>query len=616
MSKTKVHRAVALASAVFFISSSQSWGQLVSAGGAASGSAMATSTDPDANPVPADILDYQWYSLGNGIDALEFIAPLNAHVATAATEANVQNISSTGSYWPVTFQQGTLNLGSMASVENVPGQSSTSGQVQILFRFRNTSSSPVQVTAMGTAYADAGQFFSYGDSESAYASSIVSGPFGLLAHSTATYNGFITSGGGTNGPITKTGVLLPGQAAAIGISTLTNASTVATTWPPLVVGSANAQWSVNASGTVTVPTLDPSAPTGSTWQNNIWLDPPTGSTFPSGSCVRAYLPPRATATTLTINSPGITLGHLGIAGAGSYTVDGPSSITLACPNGVSMDVISGEHTVNADVNVDNESSFDVDATSGSGKLTLGGAVTFASGIGATKTGTGTLQVNNVRADHLSVLGGSVRIAPNGGSAGASKVSALNIAFAGSKLNLTDNTLIVDYSTSSPIAEIANWIKTGYAAGAWTGDGIVGEMSSQKGIGYAESSLVVGSSGGTYRGQSVDGTAVIARIVYAGDTNLDGTVNFGDMLVLASNYNMSGKSWSDGDFNYDGVVNFSDQLSLAANYNLTLAGTYASAVSPTGSFASDWALAWSLVPEPSALSAVMGLAVVSLRRRRA
>jgi hypothetical protein len=55
-------------------------------------------------------------------------------------------------------------------------------------------------------------------------------------------------------------------------------------------------------------------------------------------------------------------------------------------------------------------------------------------------------------------------------------------------------------------------------------------------------------------------------VLAGDANRDRVVNFGDLLVVARNYNQSGKTYADGDFNYDGTVNFNDLLVLARAYN--------------------------------------------------
>ncbi|MFT3784855.1 MAG: SUMF1/EgtB/PvdO family nonheme iron enzyme [Tepidisphaeraceae bacterium] len=93
----------------------------------------------------------------------------------------------------------------------------------------------------------------------------------------------------------------------------------------------------------------------------------------------------------------------------------------------------------------------------------------------------------------------------------------------------------------------------------------------------------------------------------GDANLDGKVNFSDLLVLASNYGAaSGAGWAAGDFNGDTAVNFSDLLVLASSYGYEN--------SPTGTLASDWALARTLVPEP-ALAFPLALAGLTLRLRR-
>ncbi|MFT3785939.1 MAG: PEP-CTERM sorting domain-containing protein [Tepidisphaeraceae bacterium] len=91
----------------------------------------------------------------------------------------------------------------------------------------------------------------------------------------------------------------------------------------------------------------------------------------------------------------------------------------------------------------------------------------------------------------------------------------------------------------------------------------------------------------------------------GDANFDGTVNFSDLLVLAANYNGTSAKWSEGDFTLDSTVNFNDLLGLAANYNGSV----------SGSFAADWALAQSMVPEPVSMASLGAAAGVVLVRRR-
>ena len=54
-----------------------------------------------------------------------------------------------------------------------------------------------------------------------------------------------------------------------------------------------------------------------------------------------------------------------------------------------------------------------------------------------------------------------------------------------------------------------------------------------------------------------------------DFNSSGATDFNDLLILAANFNTSGKTFAQGDANYDGGVNFNDLLLLAANFNKSL-----------------------------------------------
>lgn len=88
----------------------------------------------------------------------------------------------------------------------------------------------------------------------------------------------------------------------------------------------------------------------------------------------------------------------------------------------------------------------------------------------------------------------------------------------------------------------------------------------------------------------------------GDVDLNGSVNFDDLLVLAQHYEtMSSAGWAMGSFDGNGAVDFADLLFVAQNYD-------------DSSFESDWALARSLVPEPN-LVALLGVTSFTLRRSR-
>jgi hypothetical protein len=77
-------------------------------------------------------------------------------------------------------------------------------------------------------------------------------------------------------------------------------------------------------------------------------------------------------------------------------------------------------------------------------------------------------------------------------------------------------------------------------------------------------------------------------VLAGDANRDKKVDFSDLLILAANYNTSGKTFSQGNFNYDagGNVSFDDLLILASRYNTSLTGAPGPLVAPNSNPGSD------------------------------
>jgi Dockerin type I domain len=109
----------------------------------------------------------------------------------------------------------------------------------------------------------------------------------------------------------------------------------------------------------------------------------------------------------------------------------------------------------------------------------------------------------------------------------------------------------------------------------------------------------------------DDVFVVAAL--PGDANVDGAVNFNDLLALAQHYNLSaGQTWQDGDFAGDGAVTFNDLLVLAQHYGQSALQGELIATLPAD-FASDWVLAQSLVPEPNALL-LMGIAGLARRRR--
>jgi hypothetical protein len=365
---------------------------------------------------------------------------------------------------------------------------------------------------------------------------------------------------------------------------------------------------------------------------------------PNGVNATANLGSAITAArTIAINGP-VTLGTLNINNANRYTLSGTGSLTMNSTTGdAAINVTQGSHTI-ANQFILGGAVTNANVPAGQ-KLTISGPVYAYNGAFLNAVGAGTVEV----AGPVGSEGGTPTLRSNGGTlslvgdvgnvnlvASAGKVDVnvaqhvnlvategtgrLNIVdkptttvvntvvltvATGSTLDLTDNAALVNYTDASPLSTIATAASQG-AAGGFAGTGLISSNAATNpklGVAVAEASSI--GSPATYLGETIDDTTVIVRTTLRGDANLDGSVNFDDLLKLAANYNGTG-GWAQGDFTYDGSVNFDDLLKLASNYNTSL---------PSGSFAGDWALAQSAVPEPTTALLAFAAAVPLMSRRR-
>jgi hypothetical protein len=140
-------------------------------------------------------------------------------------------------------------------------------------------------------------------------------------------------------------------------------------------------------------------------------------------------------------------------------------------------------------------------------------------------------------------------------------------------NLTTNTtvpganLAMSYDTS---ANAATFTFTGYPNGALPDGNYRARIIA---------SGVSSTSGGTMAADYL-----FDFFILAGDANRDRKVDFNDLVVLAQNYNTSGRNFALGNFNYDpaGKVDFEDLVLLAQRYNTSLPAAAPSAVADAAS----------------------------------
>jgi hypothetical protein len=163
-------------------------------------------------------------------------------------------------------------------------------------------------------------------------------------------------------------------------------------------------------------------------------------------------------------------------------------------------------------------------------------------------------------------GGRVTLAAHGSGAIRALVVTGNPTIDGtSNLDLTDNAMVVK---NGSLAGIGSALAAGFANG-WTGLGGINsstaaaDLTHSTSLGYASNASLNKTSFAGVSG--LTSSDVLLKFTYAGDANLDGQVDIGDLGLLSGNWQQSGNDWFGGDFTYDGVVNIGDLGLLSGNW---------------------------------------------------
>ena len=293
----------------------------------------------------------------------------------------------------------------------------------------------------------------------------------------------------------------------------------------------------------------------------------TTSAVPNGIGAEAFLLGAiASPQTIYSNSP-LTLGALVFNSASRYDLTGAGSLTLdAAVEGALIDVRRGSHTINLPLTLNDPTTASV---SEGATLNIADPLIINVGASLTKSGAGTLLITSTitNAAALSITAGLVELQNDATLASLTMSDDASIDIGVQSLAL----LKADPST------IRGALQSAYADGDWTGAGLTSSAADAlHGIAYADGN-----------------GATRLRVAAFGDATLDGAVDFEDLLTIAA---ADGSTWTGGDFNYDASRDAADLALMQVNY--------------VGNFAADWALAQSLVPEPTA-----GIALLLLARRR-
>jgi hypothetical protein len=244
-----------------------------------------------------------------------------------------------------------------------------------------------------------------------------------------------------------------------------------------------------------------------------------------------------------------------------YTIDN-SSVTrsnfagVSYPNVGSVRLATGDGADTFNVINTNNSPLTIDGQGGNDFLNLNTAFSGSAEV--------IFDQNQDFADVQSEPGGNLKLV---GLAGL----YLSTNFSNFEGNVTmDRGFIVERNNAGVSGGLSYW-RDRIARGATTGatpflrSEFANASALGDAIGYAYAQNLPFTQLGGFALQTGD---LVMRYTLKGDTNLDLTVNFNDLLALAQNYNGTLKEWSNGDFDLNRNVDFNDLLSLAQNYNAT------------------------------------------------
>jgi autotransporter-associated beta strand protein len=319
--------------------------------------------------------------------------------------------------------------------------------------------------------------------------------------------------------------------------------------------------------------------------------------------------------TLVIDRAGTATFGNAISGTGGVSLVGSATVTFAGASNYSGQTVIANGTLRLN---------------GATSHTIGSVV----GGGALQVDTGSSLVSrDVNVASVALVGtASHAIAPG---SSYSKVFTLSLDHSGtgtaatytSRLELNNNRLVVEAENSLDKSNKILSLNEAIFAGRNSG-GAGGIVSSTV---AGDPTLTIGVFDNGMLGKSnyaggvgnVDSNSILVSPALLGDANLDGIVNFNDMIAVTSNWNTHGLSngistidMAHGDLNSDGIVNFNDMIVVTSNWNHSSA-TFNLTALMEGENEGGFGLSPASVPEPASI-AVLAAGTTALlcgRRRR-
>ena len=202
-------------------------------------------------------------------------------------------------------------------------------------------------------------------------------------------------------------------------------------------------------------------------------------------------------------------------------------------------------------------------------------------------GTASLQARQHLAA-IEISGGTLRM-----DAVDSVVATRSLQLSGGQADLCNSTVIVDYSSASPLPSIKSAIDGGLIH---LSQSLAGET-----IGIGEASDLFISFPAIFTSERLDATSILITHTIIGDANLDRVVDSTDFGLLVAGYGVFNTArWTQGNFNDDTRVDSQDFNLLAGQFGHSFTG-----VTTLGS----------VIPEPGSAITMLAMLPLGLRTRR-